>query len=246
MGSMRWFLPALLLTASMPASHQARAAEAVDVVLVLVDDVSRSIDDREFELQKQGYAAAFANPQVIAAIKGGVVGAIAVQYVEFASSYETRTIVDWTVIRDTATAKDFADHMTAASRSAWGRTAIGAGIELGLKNIAESGFEAQRRVIDMCGDGTSNHGPEVAETRNHAVEAGVTVNGLAIINDRPMSWTFAHVQPPGGLANYYRENVTGGVGSFVVEIHDFQSFGAAVARKLINEIASREPAPHRG
>lgn len=243
---MRWFLPAALLSVITVPMREARAVEPVDVVLVLVDDVSRSIDDREFELQKQGYAAAFANPQVIAAIKGGAIGAIAVQYVEFASSYEARTIVDWTVIRDAATAKAFSDHMTAASRSAWGRTAIGAGIELGLKNIAESGFEAQRRVIDVCGDGTSNHGPEVSETRNHAVEAGVTVNGLAIINDRPMSWTFAHVQPPGGLANYYRENVTGGVGSFVVEIHDFQSFGAAISRKLINEIATRLPTSQRG
>ncbi len=243
---MRWFLPLLLLAAAVMPNREVRAAEAVDVVLVLVDDVSRSIDDHEFEMQKQGYAAAFANPKVIAAIKGGAIGAIAVQYVEFASSYETRTIVDWMVIRDAETAKAFADQMTRASRSAWGRTAIGAGIELALKNIAASGFETQRRVIDVCGDGTNNHGPEVSETRNHAVEAGVTVNGLAIINDQPMSWTFAHVQPPGGLANYYRENVTGGVGSFVVEIHDFQSFGAAIARKLINEIASRELTPHRG
>ena len=243
---MRWFLPALMLAALVLPHREALAAEPVDVLLVLVDDVSRSIDDREFDMQKQGYAAAFANPQVIAAIKGGAIGAIAVQYVEFASSYETRTIVDWTVIRDADTAKAFAERMSGASRSAWGRTAIGAGIELGLKNIADSGFEAQRRVIDVCGDGTSNHGPVVSETRNHAVEAGVTVNGLAIINDRPMSWTFAHVQPPGGLANYYRENVTGGVGSFVVEIHDFQSFGAAITRKLINEIASRDLPPHRG
>lgn len=243
---MRWFIFAVLLAAAIMPQREARAAEAVDIVLVLVDDVSRSIDDHEFEMQKQGYAAAFANPQVIAAIKNGALGAIAVQYVEFASSYETRTIVDWTVIRDAETAQAFADQMTRASRSAWGRTAIGAGIELALKNIAGSGFETQRRVIDVCGDGTSNHGPEVSETRNHAVESGVTINGLAIINDKPMSWTFAHVQPPGGLANYYRENVTGGVGSFVVEIHDFQSFRDAIARKLINEIASQELAPHRG
>ena len=243
---MRRFLIALVFAATMVSARNVGAAEAVDVVLVLVDDVSRSIDDREFEMQKQGYAAALANPQVIAAIKGGAIGAIAVQYIEFASSYEVRTIVDWMVIRDAPGAKAFADRMTAASRSAWGRTAIGSGIELGLKNIEAAGFDAQRRVIDVCGDGTNNQGPDVSEVRNRAVEAGVTVNGLAIINDRPMSWTFAHVQPPGGLANYYRENVTGGVGSFVVEIHDFESFGAAIARKLINEIATRDDGSRRG
>ncbi len=235
---MRWLIAVLLVALSAPVARDVMAAEAVDLVLVLVDDVSRSIDDREFEMQKQGYAAAFANPQVIAAIKGGAIGAIAVQYIEFASSYEVRTVVDWTIIRDAATARDFAGRMTAAPRSAWGRTAIGAGIDLALKNIGSSGFEAQRRVIDVCGDGTNNQGPDVSDIRTKAIEAGVTINGLAIINDRPMSWTFAHVQPPGGLANYYRENVTGGVGSFVVEIHDFQSFERAIARKLINEIAS--------
>ena len=243
---MRWWPILTLLAAVATSPLDARAGESVDLTLVLVDDVSRSIDDREFELQKQGYAAAFVNPQVIAAIKGGPVGAIAVQYIEFASSYEVRTVVDWTVIRDAVSARDFADRMSAAPRSAWGRTAVGAGIELGLKNIALSGFEAVRHVIDVCGDGTSNQGPDVSEVRDRAVAAGVTINGLAIINDRPMSWTFAHVQPPGGLANYYRENVTGGVGSFVVEIHDFQSFGAAIARKLINEIAELDRASRRG
>ena len=105
--------------------------------------------------------------------------------------------------------------------------------------MATAPFDAERRVIDVCGDGTSNNGPDVAEVRDKAVEAGVTINGLAIINDHPVSWTFAHVQPPGGLANYYRENVTGGVGSFVLEVHDFHSFGEAMTRKLINEIALR-------
>jgi hypothetical protein len=215
----------------------ARAAEAVDLALVLVDDVSRSIDDTEFDLQKHGYATAITDPEVLAAIKGGPAGAIAVHYIEFASTYEVRTIVDWTVIRDEASANAFAQKFLAADRSAWGRTAIGSGIEQAMKVLATSGFEAQRRVIDVCGDGTSNNGPDVGSVRDAAVEAGITINGLAIINDHPVSWTYAHVQPPGGLDNYYRENVTGGVGSFVVAIHDFHSFSEAIKRKLINEIA---------
>ena len=85
-------------------------------------------------------------------------------------------------------------------------------------------------------------GRDVAEARDDAVKAGVTINGLAIINDHPVSWTFAHVQPPGGLANYYRENVTGGPGSFVLEVHDFASFGEAMTRKLVDEIAARPSA----
>jgi hypothetical protein len=109
--------------------------------------------------------------------------------------------------------------------------------EVAMKALAASGFEAQRRVIDVCGDGTNNNGRDVGSVRDEAVESGITINGLAIINDHPVSWTYAHVQPPGGLDNYYRENVTGGVGSFVLQVHDFESFGAAMKRKLINEIA---------
>jgi hypothetical protein len=93
-------------------------------------------------------------------------------------------------------------------------------------------------VIDVCGDGTNNAGREVTAARDDAVGAGITINGLAIINDHPMAWTYAHVQPPGGLANYYRENVTGGPGSFVLEVHEFAVFGEAMTRKLVSEIAA--------
>ena len=245
---MRWFPAVLILLvpilAAAGASTPVQAGEPVDVVLVLVSDVSRSIDDSEYDLQKHGYATAFSDPDVIAAIKGGAIGAISVSYVEFASGYEVKTMVDWAVIRDEAGARAFATRLLETPRAFYGRTAIGSGIELAMKNIAAAGYEAQRRVIDVCGDGTNNNGPDVASVRDAAVEAGITINGLAIINDHPVSWTFAHVQPPGGLASYYRENVTGGVGSFVLEIHDFATFGAAIKRKLINEIAEN-PAPHR-
>jgi hypothetical protein len=219
------------------ADHQ--EAGPVDVALVLVSDVSRSIDDSEFRLQKQGYRAAFTNPSVIAAIRGGPAGAIAVAYIEFASVGDVQTVLDWTVIRDEASARAFADRLVAAPRSSWGRTAIGSGIEAAMTALATSGYEAARQVIDVCGDGTSNAGPPVDEVRDRAVAAGMTINGLTIINDHPVSWAFAHVQPPGGLTNWYRAHVIGGPGSFVLEVHDFASFGQAMTRKLVNEIATR-------
>ena len=92
-------------------------------------------------------------------------------------------------------------------------------------------------MIDVCGDGTNNAGRDVTDARDDAMKAGITINGLAIINDHPVSWTYAHVQPPGGLPNYYRENVTGGPSSFVLEVHDFHTFGEAMTRKLVTEIA---------
>jgi hypothetical protein len=232
-----------LFVASLALAPTARAADTVDLTLVLVTDVSRSIDDSEFRLEKDGYAAAFTSREVIDAIHGGNAGAIAVAYVEFASSFEVRTVLDWSVIRDQASAQDFVDRLVAAPRSFWGRTAISAGVDRAVQLLAESGFETQRRVIDVCGDGTNNAGRDVTEARDDALKAGITINGLAIINDHPVSWTYAHVQPPGGLPNYYRENVTGGASSFVLEVHDFHTFGEAMTRKLVTEIADRGMPP---
>jgi hypothetical protein len=228
---------AVLLLSPLMAAEPARADD-VDVALVLVTDVSRSIDDSEFKLEKDGYASAFTSQKVLEAIQGGPTGKIAVSYVEFASSFEVRTVLDWTVIRDRASAQAFVERLTAAPRSFWGRTAISAGVDQAVQLLAESGMNATRHVIDVCGDGTNNAGREISEARDDAVKSGITINGLAIINDHPVSWTFAHVQPPGGLANYYRANVAGGPGSFVLEVHDFSTFGEAMTRKLIDEIAT--------
>jgi hypothetical protein len=228
-----WWLVVALLGA-FPL--QARAEE-VDLELVLVTDVSRSIDDTEFAMQKDGYRTAFADPQVMAAIKGGPLGSIAVSYIEFAGQREVRTVVGWTVIRDADSARTFTDAVAAAPRSFWGRTSISAGIDGAVQLLADPTMTAARRVIDVAGDGTNNAGRDVAEARDDAIAAGATINGLAIINDHPISWSFAHVQPPGGLDNWYRDNVAGGPGNFVVAIHDFHDFGEALTRKLVNEIA---------
>ena len=228
----------LILAAAAPAR-----ADDVDVALVLVTDVSRSIDDSEFKLEKDGYTSAFTSQKVLEAIRGGPSGKIAVAYLEFASSFEVRTVLDWTVISDKASAQSFAEKLAAAPRSFWGRTAISAGVDQAVQLLAETGTNAARHVIDVCGDGTNNAGREVSDARDDAVKAGITINGLAIINDHPVSWTFAHVQPPGGLANYYRTNVTGGPGNFVLEVHDFNSFGEAMTRKLVNEIATQPSKP---
>ena len=224
----------MLLASAAPA-----VAEDVDLGLVLVTDVSRSIDDAEYALEKQGYSAAFSNPRVVKAIQGGLLGAISVSYIEFAGDGQTQVVVGWSTIRDPASAHAFADKIAAAPRSFRGRTAIGAGIDLAIQTLADSGLHASRRIIDVCGDGTNNAGRDVSAARDDALRAGITINGLAIVNDHPVSWNFAHVQPPGGLPLYYEQNVTGGAGSFVLVVHDFQSFGEAMTRKLVTEIASR-------
>jgi hypothetical protein len=237
---MRPLLACWLVLWVILAPHPARAGEPVDVALVLVSDVSRSIDPSEFDLQKQGYFTAFTDARVIAAIRGGPVGAIAVAYVEFAGEGEAATVLPWTVLRDAAGARAFAERLRAAPRSASGRTSISGGLHRAMAELsAWGGGEDVRRVIDVCGDGTNNSGGDIRAARDAAVAAGATINGLAIVNDHPVSWNFAHVQPPGGLDAYYRTHVAGGPGSFVLVVHDFASFGEAITRKLVQEIASR-------
>jgi len=225
----------------------ARAAQAVDVVLVLAADVSRSINDDEFALQRRGYAAAITDPRVIDAIGSGPHGAIAISLVEWAGASEQKTVVDFMVIHDAADARKFAAALMDAPRSFVGRTAIGSAIDFSMGLLGESGFEAGRHVIDISGDGTSNQGRPVTDARDAALGAGVTINGLSIFNKTAAEqggYLALHTNPPGGLANYYHENVIGGPGSFVLPIDDFNSFGEAMIRKLITEIAAA--APHGG
>jgi hypothetical protein len=220
------------------------AAEPVDVALVLAADVSRSIDEEEFGLQRRGYAAAITSPGLIEAIRAGAHGAIAVSFVEWAAEPEQRTVVDWTLIRNEADARKFADSLLAAPRSFVGRTAIGSAIDFSMGLIGENAFAADRSVIDVSGDGTSNQGRAVTEARDAAVKAGVTINGLAIFNQRAAAeggYLALHTNPPGGLAQYYRDNVIGGPGAFVLPIYDFNSFGEAMVHKLISEIARLTP-----
>jgi hypothetical protein len=223
-----------------PRAGGASAPVAVDAAIVLAADVSRSIDDEEFALERRGYGDALRSQQLLDAISTGPHGAIALSYVEWAGDGEERVVVDWAVIRNQNDARAFVAAMNAAPRSFIGRTAIGAAIDFSFALFAESAIETSRRVIDVSGDGTSNQGRLVTEARDAAVGTGAVINGLAIFNRKAAAaggYLAMHTNPPGGLAQYYRENVIGGPGAFVVQIDDFTTFGDAMMRKLVDEIS---------
>ncbi len=232
---------ALALGAPVSASR-ADDPVSVDASVVLAADVSRSIDDSEFVLERQGYAGAIRSGKLMDAIATGPHGAIALAYVEWAGASEQKVVVDWTVIRKLDDAKAFAAAVSAAPRSFVGRTAIGSAIAFAFARFASTAIATDRKVIDVSGDGTSNQGESVTVARDAAVEAGAVINGLTIFNRRAAAtggYLALHTNPPGGLAQYYRENVIGGAGAFVVPIDDFGSFGDAMLRKLVSEIASK-------
>ena len=196
-------------------------------------------------LQREGYAAAISNPQVLDAIRSGPHGKIALNFVEWSGVGAQKVVIDWTVIDGPATARRFGDQLVEAPRSFADRTSISGGIEFAMAQFKRSPFQATRRTIDVSGDGTNNAGRDVRLARDEAVAQGVTINGLVILSQSQVPWNPEHTNPPGGLEKYYRDNVIGGPGSFVVAAEGFESFGRAIIKKMIAEIALLHPvAPH--
>jgi hypothetical protein len=230
-------LLAALALAATPLKPLA-ATERVDLLLVLAADVSRSVDARKFQLQREGYAAALADPRVLETITSGPTGRIAICLVEWSGMSSQKVVIDWTVIDGAKAAQQFGDRLLETPRSFADRTSISNGISFALAQFPRAPFEAARRTIDVSGDGTNNSGGDVRQARNEAVSLGVTVNGLAILSEHPLPWNPEHTNPPGGLAQYYRDNVIGGPGAFVMEAKDFDSFGQALINKLIAEVAA--------
>ncbi|PHK95081.1 hypothetical protein CR162_10040 [Pseudoroseomonas rhizosphaerae] len=221
------------LAAATLLPGRTRAAEAVDVLLVLAVDVSRSVDEDEARLQREGYRAAMSDPKVVEALQGGTLGAIAITYVEWAGAEYQRQVLPWIRIGGQREANRWSDMLAEAPRASLSWTSISAAIDFSARMLAEAPFEGTRRVIDISGDGVNNSGGPVEAARDAAVAQGIVINGLPIINDNP---TFGRrLSIP--LDQYYAESVIGGDGAFLVAADDFASFGVAVRRKLIREIA---------
>jgi hypothetical protein len=236
----------LFLAGVVLVPRTALAGNDVDLLLVLAADVSRSIDAAKFQLQRDGYAAAVADPRVLDTIHSGRNGRIGVAFVEWSGVGAQHVVIDWMTIGDAAAAKDFGDRLLEAPRSFADRTSISGAIDFAMGELVQAPFASSRRIIDISGDGTNNAGRDVTGARDDAVAKGVTINGLVILSDSPMSWNPDHTNPPGGLDNYYRNNVVGGPGAFVMVAKDFNSFGEAIIGKIIAEVArAREPEPWR-
>ncbi len=243
MAILRVFLAAFVF---FSVAATARAAETVDLLLVLAADVSRSIDEQKFQLQRDGYAAAIRDQRVLDAITSGVNRRIAVCFIEWSGASTQKVVIGWTLIDGADAARKFSDTLIEAPRSFADRTSISGAIDFSMEQLARAPFQAQRRTIDISGDGTHNSGRGLLAAREDALAQGVTINGLVILSDRPLAWNPEHTNPPGGLAKYFQDNVIGGPGAFVAVAENFNSFGQALINKLIAEIASVPTKPAQG
>ncbi len=211
--------------------RRAAAEEWVDLLLVLAVDVSRSLDEEQAEMQRRGYTAALTDPRVLGAIRGGMLGAVGLAYIEWSGRDHQRLVVPWTRIDSAAAAQGWVDKLSESPPRPVGWTSVSGAIDFSRQLLRDAPWQGMRRVMDVSGDGVNNSGRPSQAARDEAVAAGVTINGLPIMRDGP---AMDGVMP---LDEYYRRNVSGGPGAFVLKAEGMASFGRAVRRKLIMEIA---------
>ncbi len=224
----------LVLTLSPPA---VRAAEPVDLLLVLAADVSRSVTEPKFKLQREGAAAAITHPEVVKAITSGPNRRIAICFLEWATAGQQNVVIDWTVIDDGEAARSFGDKLVELPRSFAGSTSISNAIDFSVTQLERAPFRTERRVIDISGDGNNNSGRSVTDARDDALAKSITINALVILTPLSESFRPEHTNPPGGLEKYFQDNVIGGFGAFTVVAETHEAFGRALTKKLIAEIA---------
>ena len=228
-------LAVLVWTAALTSMVPARAQTEVDLALVLAVDVSNSMDPEEQELQRQGFVEAFRSPLVHKAIGSGMLGRIAVVYLEWAGPMIQHVTVPWTEMGGSEDALGFADRLAQAPIRRGPRTSI-SGRSNQYETLRESNVEAVRRVIDVSGDGVNNLGRSVTQARDEALAQGVVINGLPLLLKRPTgAWEADN------LDEYYRDCVIGGLGAFMIPVRERQQFAEAIKTKIIREIAGAAP-----
>jgi hypothetical protein len=212
-----------------------RAPTDVDLALVLAVDVSTSMDPDEQDLQRQGYVEAFRSPAVHQAVRTGMLGRIAVTYVEWAGATRPRyqnVVVPWTILENPHDSISFADRLARAPIHPVAGTSISGAIDFSLALLSSGHFLALRQVIDISGDGANNQGRPVTDARDEAVARGVTINGLPIMLKEPERRENATMDA------YYRDCVVGGSGAFLVPVREREQFLTQTRTKIVREIAS--------
>ncbi len=212
-----------LVAPSVPA--QAQSSRVVDLELALLVDVSASVSDEEFHLQVSGLATAFRSPAVLDAIRTSANRGIAVSVIQWANRANQRVSIEWTLLRGDADALGLAARIASMPRLIQGgHTALGSALAFALQALESNRAAGLRRVIDVSGDGRANDGLPLRAVREQVIEHGVTINGLAILNELPL------------LDRYFRERLIGGEGAFVMVAQDYADFAQAMAVKLVREI----------
>src|SRR5436190_4397621 len=234
MRALVWLFTVILL--ALPSAAQDK--KDVDLALALGIDISGSIDPEEAKLQREGYVLGFGDAVIVKAILGGPNGRITVAYFEWSDSWMQKLLIDWTLLDSEAAIEAFARRLAEAPIPIARRTSISGAIRYAIPLFGRSPYEAQRKVLDISGDGSNNDGGLVTEMRHEALRERIVINGLPIMNDRPNPFGFPN---EADLDRYYLHCVIGGPRSFVEVARDFEDFPRAVRKKLLQEVADLGP-----
>ncbi|WP_158275551.1 DUF1194 domain-containing protein [Maritimibacter sp. 55A14] len=208
-----------LLTA--PAASQ----ERMEVHLVLAFDVSASVNDVEFNLQRQGTAWALRTKSVATAIDEAS-GGVAVAVVQWSSISRQALGLDWVTLHTLDDALSYADSIEALPRRIpGGGTMIHSGLDFAATMFDTAPGTAIRQVIDIVANGRSDDHDKLLASRDRLLRRGIVINGLAIEEHRD------------DLTSYFHRFVIGGPSAFVVTAQDFEDFGTAMQMKLYREVA---------
>lgn len=230
--SRRRALGMVALAAAAPRSVRADDSDrTVDLQLVLAVDSSASVDLDRFELQRDGYAAAFRSAEVQRAISSSKGGAIAVCMTHWMGRRENIVAHEWTRLSDAASCNGFASAIAGGQRLLdGGQTSISGAIRFARAQYENCPFgtadgRPPRRIIDISGDGQQNEGRYPNEERDETVARGITINGLPIL------------AVESGLDRHYQHFVIGGAGAFLIAAETYEDFADAIRRKLVREIS---------
>lgn len=210
----------------------------VDLELLLAVDISQSMDFDEHTVQRNGYVEAFRHKDVINALMSGPEGKIAVMYMEWAGDFDPIPTIPWTIIDSAEAARDFADRLANEPIFGEQRTSISTALYTAKDYILNNNISSHRQVIDVSGDGANNAGSMVTEARDEVVKAGIVINGLPIMLNKPREfYDIDH------LDRYYKHCVIGGTAAFIAPVFDLRHLSSTIRKKLVMEIASLDIEP---
>jgi len=210
-------------------SSTIKAIEVVDVELQLLIDISGSVNSSEYQLQMDGYKAAFESSNVQSAIINGTNGKVAVQLIMWSGASQQEVMIDWTLVDSPATSSAFASAIETLARPFSGMTAIGNAINYGYTHFETNGFQGLSQVIDVSGDGTSNSGMSPEDARDNAIAAGIDkINGIVITSNQK-------------VIDEYENKVVAGNNAFLLAPTTFEEFQSAIEVKIASEIEGVAP-----
>ncbi len=219
---------AALLFIVMSLSAPARSQPQMELHLVLAFDVSASVNDAEFDLQRIGTARALRHASVRAAIEQAE-GGVALSIVQWSSVGLQALGLDWAVLRTSEDVEAFADQVGAMPRMlSGGGTMIHTGLEFAARQLDSAPGSARRRVIDLSGNGRADDHDKMLEMRDRLVRDGVIINALAIEEHKD------------DLTTYFYRFLIGGPAAFVITADEFEDYSDAMQRKLHREITGPE------